>query len=278
MSLSNMSWPGIATLALLPLAAQAALLVTDVSGKAELEGRGAVQLMAELPDGATLALAAGAKVVAVDLGNGREYILKTPGRYTLDKAGPKASGGGRVDGSALPGGHLPDVRIATGRVAQATLVMRSARKGAPAVSPHHTAVTTVTPTLRWPESAEASEYRLTISDASGNRAFDSTVPPAPTFVLPAGARLKAGSRYTWRVEARREGRTLAEHGSEFTVLADAELRRLAPFRPAEGADFSRRSLYAALLMEAGATEEARALWQTLRAERPDDPALAKLAD
>jgi hypothetical protein len=31
-------------------------------------------------------------------------------------------------------------------------------------------------------------------------------------------------------------------------------------------------------MEAGAIEEARSIWQALRAERPDDSALAKLAE
>lgn len=266
-----------AALWILPLPALAGLLVTDLAGKAEIEGRGTVQLMAEIPDGATLTLASGSRLVAVDLGNGREYSLKV-GRYLIEKSGPRSMGGGRVEGSALPAGQLPAVRIATNRVAQATLVMRSARKASPLVSPHNTAVTGPTPTLRWPETADAAGYRITLTDAGGKQLIDTAVPPAPTFALAASMGLQPGARYSWRVEARRDGRTLAEHGGEFAVLGPADAQRLAQFKPGDGATFSRRALYAALLMEAGVTEEARALWQTLRAERPEDPSLARLAE
>jgi len=266
------------TLLFMPLPALAGLLVTDLAGTVEVEGRGRVQLMAELPDGAALTLAPGARVVAVDLGSGREYTLK-PGRYVVGKSGPTAAGGGKVEGSALPASHLPAVRIATGKVAQATLVMRSARKMVhAAVSPNNTTVLGRMPALRWPETADAGAYRVTVKDANGKQVFEAVVPPASTFVLPAEAGLQPGSRYAWRVEAQREGRALAEHGGEFAVLGALEASRLAQFKPGDNADFSRRALYAALLMEAGVGEEARTLWQALRAERPDDPALAKLAD
>jgi hypothetical protein len=155
--------------------------------------------------------------------------------------------------------------------------MRSARKPLAGISPNQTAVSTTRPTLRWPDNPDATAYRVTLNDAGGKTVFDSTLPKT-SVVLSASEGLQAGGRYTWRVEAVREGRTLAEHRGEFSVLGATDIYRLGQFRPGEGAEFSRRTLYAALLMEAGAIEEARSIWQALRAERPDDSALAKLAE
>lgn len=269
--------PFLAFAFLLPLPAAAGLLVTDISGLAEADGRGRLVVMAELPDGAALNVAPGARVVAIDLGSGREYVL-TAGRYTVEKSGPSEVGGKAVAGSALPAGRLPAVKIATGRVAQATLVMRSARKPVTGLSPNHTAVSTTTPTLRWPDNPDASAYRVTLSDPGGRTVFDSTVPTKAGITLSASESLQPGNRYTWRVEALREGRVLAEHRGDFSVLGATDIQRLGQFRTGEGAEFSRRALYAALLMEAGAGDEAKAIWQALRAERPDDPGLAKLAE
>lgn len=276
MSVPRFAFSIVAFAFLLPVPAVAGLLVTDISGLAEADGRGRLAMMAELPDGAALNVAPGARVVAIDLGSGREYVL-TAGRYTVEKAGPSEVGGKAVAGSALPAGRLPAVKIATGKVAQATLVMRSARKTPSGISPNHTSVSSTTPTLRWPENADATGYRVTINDPGGKAMFDSTLPKA-SVMLSANDGLQPGTRYTWRVEALREGRALAEHRGDFSVLGASDIHRLGQFKAGEGAAFSRRALYAALLMEAGATEEARSIWQALRAERPDDPGLAKLAE
>lgn len=274
---SRFARPILAFAFLLPLPAAAGLLVTDISGLAEADGRGRLVVMAELPDGSALNVAPGARVVAIDLGSGREYVL-TAGRYTVEKSGPSEVGGKAVAGSALPGGRLPAVKIATGKVAQATLVMRSARKPLSGISPNHTSVSTTTPTLRWPDNPEATGYRVTLSEPGGKTVYDSSLPPKGSVVLSPGDGLQPGTRYTWRVEALREGRVLTEHRGDFSVLGAADIQRLGQFKAGEGSEFSRRALYAALLMEAGASDEAKAIWQALRAERPDDPGLAKLAE
>lgn len=263
----------------LPGLAWAGLLVTDLSGQAEIDGRGALRLMAEVPDGSLLIVGPAAHLVGVDLSSGLEYVLAA-GRYTIEKSGPKAQGNARVASSALPDGQMPPIKLATGRVAQATLVMRSVRKPVTtAVSPHNTAVLTVSPQLRWPEESGATRQRLTIEDLATQLAvFQATVPSAPTFLLPENAGLKPGGYYRWRVVIEKGGQAVAEHGGEFSVLSSEASARLARFRPAAGAEFSRRTLYAALLMEAGANEEARSVWQVLREERPDDASLKKLAE
>ncbi len=262
---------------LLPVPTLAGLLVTDISGLAEVDGRGRLMLMAELADGTALNVAAGARVVAIDLGNGREYELKA-GRYTIEKSGPAEVGGKALTSSSLPAGKLPAVKIATGKVAQATLVMRSARKVAGAFSPDNTAVSSLTPTLRWPENADATSYRITLNDQAGNQNFETVLPRQANYVLPGAANLQAGAKYKWHVAALRDSQVLAVNSGEFSVLGATEIYRLGQFRVGDGAAFSRRALYAALLMEAGASDEARSIWQALRAERPDDPALAKLSE
>lgn len=269
--------PILAGAFLLPLAASAGLLVTDVSGLAEVDGRGRLAIMAELPDGAALNVAAGAKVVTIDLGSGREYVLRA-GRYTIEKSGPAEVGGKAVASSALPAGKLPAVKIATGKVAQATLVMRSARKTLAGLSPSNTAVSSLTPTLRWPETADATAYRISIKDMAGAQVFESTVTPRQSLVLPGSANLQAGGQYKWRVDVMRESQVLTVLNGEFSVLGASDIYRLGQFKAGEGAEFSRRALYAALLMEVGANDEAKTIWQALRAERPDDVALSKLAE
>lgn len=259
-------------------AAQAGLLVTDVSGKAEIEGKGPLQLMAEVADGATISLQGGAALVAVDLANGREYAIRSAGRYLVEKGNLKSLGGGRVESSNLPARQMPDVKIASARVAQATLVMRSVRKaGAGTASPVNTVVLDATPVLRWPEASGATGYRVVVRDAAGTKLVDSSVTAGP-LQLSAAAGLQPGGRYSWRATALREQTVLGEQGGEFSVLGAAEAQRIEAFRPQPGAEFSRMALYAALLMEAGATDEARLLWQALRADRPLDPALGKLAE
>lgn len=269
----------LAALILAP-AALAGLLVTDIRGTVELESKGKplLTLMAEVPDGATFSVQSGGSLVTVDLSNGREYAIRNAGRYLVEKGNLRSLGGGRVESSSLPARQMPDVKIASARVAQATLVMRSVRKAGPAsASPVNTAVLDTTPVLRWPESAGATGYRVVVRDAAGASLVDSSVTAGP-LQLPVAAGLQPGGRYSWRATALREQTVLGEHGGEFSVLGAAEAQRLESFRPQPGAEFSRMALYAALLMEVGATEEARHLWQALRAERPLDPALGKLAE
>ncbi|MFA7292025.1 MAG: hypothetical protein WC023_07225 [Rhodocyclaceae bacterium] len=267
----------------LPFPAAAGVLVTDIGGRVAHDGQAAesVQLMAELGDGSSVTLESGAHLVAVDLNSGREYVFSAPGRYRIDKSGPRALDGGKVETVALPASKLPVVKIATGRVAQATLVMRGAQKKpttqSVSASPLNTAVLTTTPTLLWPANSEASAIHITLLDSAGKLLLQTTVHNVNAFPLPTEAKLQAGGHYVWQARTEREGRPLAEYGGEFSVLKSAEAERLKRFQPTASAEFSRRALYAALLMEAGAKEEARKYWQELRTERPDDPALAKLA-
>ena len=68
--------------------------------------------------------------------------------------------------------------------------------------------------------------------------------------------------------------TFQMRGAKPRPQADAATaKRLAAARPAPGAPFSERLLYAVQLETAGLADEARQAWAALAKERPDDPGL-----
>ena len=63
----------------------------------------------------------------------------------------------------------------------------------------------------------------------------------------------------------------------FTVATGALREQAAKLKPAAGAPVSERVAYAAWLGSQELNDEARAAWQQLSRERPDDPQLKALA-
>jgi hypothetical protein len=260
-------------------ATMAGLLVTEAVGKIEIEGKGPVNALAQIPDDARLKVPAGAKLVVVDLGSGREYVLPGNLTYIAAASGPRTVDGKAVAARPLPISNLPDVKVVTPKVAQATLVMRTLPKtNVPVlVSPVKTAVISLMPTLRWTAVAAATNYKLTVTQPDGSLVWEA-VTQDNEITLPAGQTLQAGGRYNWRVEAMGAGGRLSDAAARFTVASAEALTALALLKPDTTATFSRRVLYAAQLREAGALEDAKLLWQALSREQPDDPVLAILAE
>ena len=259
--------------------AQAAVLVTDLKGRAETDGKKAVALMSEIPDGGLIDLAAGAQMVATDLASGREYQLQGAGQFRVSKSGVDALGGASVAPKALPVANLPAVKVALSRVSQGTMVMRSAvfSSSAPApLLPARTAVLSSTPTLRWSLVEGATGYRVSVFDQGGQSIFSRQSVDAE-LALPASAGLAGGKQYSWRVEALGAQGRIADASTIFSVVTAESAALLAQIKPDSDASFSRRVLYAAQLQEAGAADEARLIWQSLAKERPDDPSVARLA-
>ncbi len=262
-------------MAMTPL--MAGMLVTEAIGKVEMNGK-AVGTLAQIPDDARLQVAAGAKLVVVDLATGREYILAGPHVYTSSASGPKAADGKPVPDKALPANNLAEVRVATGKLAQATLVMR----GAPAarfpelVAPVRTAVVTLLPSMRWKPAASAVGYKLSLSRLDGSLVWELSTAQTEVTV-PASHALQAGEPYAWRVEAMGPDGKLSDSSARFTVATAQAIANLELLKPEPDAPFNRKVLYAAQLREAGAVDEARRLWQALASERPDDRVLAAMA-
>ena len=260
-------------------ATMAGLLVTEAIGKVEIEGKGPVNTLSQIPDNARLKVPAGAKLVVVDLGSGREYVLPGNFTYLAVASGPQTADGKAVAARPLPTSNLSEVKIVTPKVAQATLIMRTLPKtNVPVlVSPVRTAVISLMPTLRWTPVEAATNYKLTVTQPDGSLVWE-VMTRETEITLSADHALQAGGRYTWRVEAMGADGRLSEAAARFTVASAEALKTLALLKPDATATFSRKVLYAAQLREAGAVEDAKLLWQALSREQPDDPVLAALAE
>lgn len=269
---------GLAMVLAWALCAQAGVLVTDLQGQVHSAEKGAVALLVELPDGTRLTLAADAQMVGTDLTSGREYLLKGPGQFRVEKTGVLDAAGVPVPQRALPGGKMPEVRVAVARVAQAALTLRGEGFSSSAPSPlvpARTAVLTATPTLKWAAVDGATGYQISVHD--GAAMVRQATTSATEWTLPALAALSAGKSYIWRVEAMGAQGRIADASTTISVVTVEQMRLLDQLKPASGAPYSLRVLYAAQLQEVGATDEARREWRMLAKERPEDPNLEKLA-
>jgi hypothetical protein len=271
---SNIATLLIALLVLHAQPSRAGLLVTDVSGSVSIAGQGKVTTLAEIPDGVQLILATGARLVAVDLASGREYVLAGGSQYRVGANGPTTAAGKPVEAMALPVKNLPAVRIAIDKVAPATLVMRGMRPANVPVplSPVRTAILTDQPIFNWSGVDAAESYVLTVIRQDGSVLWRMATRETE-LPLPREFRLTPGERYTWRVEAKGEAGRLADASAGFTVAAAETIQRLRQLRTERAAPFGRRVLYAAQLSEAGVLEEAAELWRVLAIERPEDEIL-----
>jgi hypothetical protein len=267
-----------AWIALTAPVAIAGMMVTEVTGKVELSGKGPVSMLAQVADGSRLQVAAGATLVVVDLVSGREFVLTGANTYLTTAAGPTTADGKPVPAKALPASKLSDVRVAPGKLAQATLVMR----GAPAtrlpvlLSPLRTAVITVLPGLQWEAVDVATSYRLEVTKLDGSLVWE-TVTTQTSVTVPAGHALQPGERYSWRVEALGPQGKLSDSSSRFSVASKEAIANLDLLAPGVDAPFSRKVLFATQLQEAGAVQEAKVIWKALASERPEDQVLAALA-
>lgn len=263
-------------------AAIAGLLATEVNGKAEIAGKGAVTTLAELANGERIAVAANALVVVVDLASGREYVLKGGSSYVVAASGPKAADGSTVEARPLPVKNQPNfraVKIATNSVAQASLVMRGLPEAInPLLNfPVRTVVVSRTPVFRWRGVEAAIGYRLQVATLDDRMIWD--VSTRETEIrLPAERQLSPGESYQWRVEAVGKTRSLSNAATRFSVAPSDALERLDQLNPGLDAPFGRRVLYVMALREAGAIADAKVLWKALSLERPDDEVLRYMAD
>lgn len=267
----------MAATALCTTNAMAGLLVTEVTGIVQIDGKAPVATLAEIPDGARLSLQADATLIAVDLGSGTEYVLKGGHDYHVTPQGPQGRG---ISKTALAARGMADIHIEPGMVAEAKPASRTRTIQANAlspISPVKTIVVSDAPLFRWSAVEASAGYRLSVLKPDGAlhweaRTQDTQLP------LPATHRLAPGAKYTWRIEHFSANGPAAGASAEFSVASATTLKQLSALKADSRSPFSRRVLYAALLTEVGAKEEARALWQELAKEKPDDKVLRKFAE
>ncbi len=282
-ALTNRSWRLVALSFVATLwltaglaAAQNVAIVTDVSGK--VTGPGPVTILSEIAADALVQLEAGAKLTALYIKSGDEYIFSGPSQVQFRAAEPSVISGAKPQKRASPVGKGGSVTIKPVNVAQAAYVMRSSRTTAriKLLTLSATRALESSPEFRWQGIEGGGKYRFELTDDTGRSLYETDV-QATSLKLPATVALKEGASYTWEVSTRTPDNRRYVSAGDFTI-APADVRAQAQaLRPPSSAPVSDRVAYAAWLEQVELRDEARKYWQALSKERPEDEKLKALA-
>jgi hypothetical protein len=257
-------------------------MVTDLQGRATAAREGQARdltILAELDAGTVVQLTAGATLVALYLDAGDEYVFTGPATIVFRVGQPDIQAGIKPQRRPLTlGTGGKDIRIKPVGLAQAAIVMRSNRSGAPiqALALSETRTLEARPEFRWSSPRVGLTYRFELKDEAGRMVFASDV-NATSVKLPAGVQLREAVPYKWYVfYPLPDGRQYST-SAEFAV-ASADIRHQAEaLRPNDSAPLSSRIAYAAWLESMELRDEARKYWKAAAAERPQDVQLEALA-
>ena len=262
-------------LAAAPAFSQTVAFITNLKGEVSIDGAARPAILAEVAKGQKIAVARESALSVMYAATGKEYVLKGPGEYVV-----------KDNEIAAANGMPPVVRNTewrtTGKsletVAQtsaASVRMRSlaqAKGSAPVMLfPTSGRIATLQPTLKWRPDASPGSVEVAVYVPGEERAMHTAVAADGSYRLPVP--LKADTEYVWTIAS--AGQELGS-GRFRTRPADA-LQKVDAHRPADRAEFSDRVLFAVMLQELGAQQEARESWMRLAQERGDLPELASLA-
>ena len=269
--------PALAALAFAaaPAFSQTVAFVTNLRGEVSLDGVSRPALLAEVAKGQKIVVARDSALSVMYAATGKEYVLKGPGEFVV-----------RDTEIVAPSGMPPLVRNTEWRTSNRTLEsaaqtsaasvrMRSIAqpKGAPSLMIFPTAgrIATLQPTLRWRADASPGAVEVALYIPGEEKPVHSAIAADGSYRMPVA--LKADTEYVWTIAA--AGQELGS--GRFRTLGAEALQRIDMHRPAERSEFSDRVLFAVMLQEMGAQQEAREAWTRLSLERGDLPELASLA-
>ncbi|HEX5363509.1 MAG TPA: hypothetical protein VFW59_04520 [Gallionella sp.] len=267
----------LSVFSLLAYAAEPVAMITDLKGKVQLNGaktHGQAAMLTYLAAGEEVVLDAGAALVLTYFDEAVEYSYKGPARILIEQKSPKVVKGGIADVRQLDKEKSLGVSkfARSGKLAFATVEMRSMVIKPTLLSPVSDKISTTTPLFAWKSVNEAEGYLLTLSE-NGGKPVQQIAVTTNSWQVPSETPLKPGMKYHWSVEE-----TL-KSGEKTTVIggfsvADAEtMARVNSKRPANSASLSEKVTYALYLESEGFREDAKQVWRELAAQRPDDPNL-----
>jgi hypothetical protein len=262
-------------LAALPaLAADGIAFISDMRGEVAVDGIPRPMLMSELAKGQKVAVGRDSQASVMFITSGKEYILKGPAEYL-------------VKDTEIAGAIMPPVSRSTEWRASSRVLAQVANTSAASVRmrsiatpkaevagatsfPAEGSVASLQPVFRWRSDPAKTEFTLLVvgQDKPVHVARNIT---GGSYKVPA--KLRPETEYAWVAVAGQN-----EIGSgKFRTLAPDALARIEQRRPSERAEFSDRLMFALLLQEMGAVQEARESWARLSQERSDLPELSALA-
>ena len=253
--------------------AEGIAFISDMKGEVALDGNPRPMLLSELAKGQKITIGKDSHASVMYITTGKEYVLKGPADYL-------------VKDTEIAGNIMPPVSRSTewransrvlSQVAQtsaASVRMRSIAApkadNAPKSFPADGAIATLQPVFRWKGEEPKAEFTLLVVGQDKPVHVAKSV-NGGSYKLPA--KLRPETEYVW---------TAVSAGNEvgagkFHTLSSDALARVEKRRPSERSEFSDRLMFALLLQEIGATQEAREAWAKLSQERADLPELSALA-
>jgi hypothetical protein len=270
----------VSAAALLPLpaaAAQAVAFITNLKGDVAVEGAPRAAILGELAAGQKLRVGRDGQLSVMYIQSGREFTLGGPGDYAVGEREIASAGGTQVAARETAWRTSSQVLVNVAQTSSASIRMRSftpgKQDGKPKLDfPTQGAVATLLPTLRWTAREAAAEAEVAIAVAGKeDKPLAKAKVAGGSHRLPT--RLQPDTEYAWTVTV--AGQTLGP--ARFRTLPAAALQTVEKRRPSERAEFSDRLMFALLLQELGAVQEAQQAWGKLAQERADLPELANLA-
>ncbi|MGH8700005.1 MAG: hypothetical protein ACREVR_02360 [Burkholderiales bacterium] len=268
--------------AALPSLAQNVAMVTDLSGKAALQGaagKGNIAILSEIAAETRIQLEGGARLVVIYLKSGDEYTFTGPAQIQFRSNEPQVlSGAGPQKRESPLGKGGKNVMIKPIGVAHGAYVMRSGRPTAriKLLTLSGTKTLDTAPEFRWQEIEAGVKYRFELTDDTGKSLFETDV-TGSSLTLSASVQLRVGVAYTWELSARLpDGKRYVSAG-DFSIATSGLRVQADALRPGPGAAVSDRVAFAAWLEQMELRDEARKYWRTLSAERPEDAKLRALA-
>lgn len=254
-------------------AAEPVAMITDLKGVAHLAGQKSpvpLAVLTYLPAGEEIVLESGALVITY-FDQSSEFSFKGPARIAIQEKGAKV-----IKGAPANIRQLDKEKAAgagkfarTGKLAFATVEMRSLAIKPTLLSPVNTKISTAAPRFSWKSLNEAESYLLMLSDETGQVIQQVNVTDN-SWQSPLETALKPGVNYQWSVvETLKSGEKVTAKGN-FTVADAQTSARVFAKHPSADAAFSEKVTYAIFLESEGFRDDANALWRELAALRPDD--------
>ena len=259
------------------VAAQTVAMVTDIEGGNSVTGMGEsteISLLAELEPGGGIDLAAGARLVIVYYESGNEFVFTGPASIRIGPVAPELLSGNDPEERQV---MLAGIIQPAGMI-QASIVMRGTADNIDIRLENlvDTKTLDTRPLFRWKPLPGVTTYQFEIIDDSGDSLAEAEV-TATELWLPEAVTLEVGVIYTWEVAARTPDGILHSGWGDFSLATDADRALVEQMRPPADAPFSSRVMFAVVLQQLELRDEAQTFWQSLLAERIDDPALRQMA-
>ena len=259
------------------LAADGIAFITNLKGDASVDGAPRPLLMSELAKGQKIAVGKEGQVTVMYIQSGKEYQLKGPGDFTVGERGIDAAHGIPPAARETPWRANSEVLVKVAQSSSASIRMRSIAPAKPVAKsrldfPTRGAVTQLQPTLRWtvPDANAPADVAIAVAGREDKPVARARV-SGTTHRFPA--KLQPGTEYAWSVSV--AGQQVGT--ARFRTLPVSAIQGAEKRRPSEKAEFSDRLMYALLLQELGAEQEAQEAWGKLALERTDLPELEGLA-